>query len=447
MSEGSEKSCKAFAELVSAYLDSHLTEEQSASVEAHLGSCPECARRLEDYRRIRELLHTEKVKCPVDLAGTVMGNLEREHLLTGLDELDRPPASRRIKLLRLTAAAAMIGILAYIAVLAVQLTGTNKRSPLAVDLPATSYHGLASREESRWPGSKGPVPVAEPATPRLSGEPAGPMVARVREKKDQWAMAKSSKSLSSQKPSPALVHQPAESEEPDDALAFSRENRMEKTDLGVFSATCNPAGFPRSLDRQVPMVYRMSVSDLPTWMFLKEQTLQVLTSNRLEPVKEPEGVAPALGSAREFYYQAKKGLDLAPGVRSSQILVQVRPETLNRIYIQLQQVAVDNVTHKIHPELDNLLRGKPVNPALAGLADRTQRNLAQYFSPDNYRSSVSNAAFVTTSVAALKPMAASQSTTATSRPTESVPPVVPMLIDIRLAPQPTTTASAPTTRP
>ncbi|NWG12808.1 MAG: zf-HC2 domain-containing protein [Acidobacteria bacterium] len=53
-----------FKPLLMGYLDSELTELESIRVEQHLEQCAECARELEEFRRLKEVTRNMRVATP-----------------------------------------------------------------------------------------------------------------------------------------------------------------------------------------------------------------------------------------------------------------------------------------------------------------------------------------------------------------------------------------------
>ena len=51
-------------ELISAYHDNHLTEEQKKIIEEHVQECEECRRELEEMGRFEEVMRTMELKNP-----------------------------------------------------------------------------------------------------------------------------------------------------------------------------------------------------------------------------------------------------------------------------------------------------------------------------------------------------------------------------------------------
>lgn len=47
--------CQDHKELMMAYLDNELNEEQRRAFEQHLASCPECAREMEEFSRLKQV--------------------------------------------------------------------------------------------------------------------------------------------------------------------------------------------------------------------------------------------------------------------------------------------------------------------------------------------------------------------------------------------------------
>ena len=81
-------------ELLSAYLDGQVTEDEAREVEAALQRDPDLAAGLAALRGVRDLLgRLPKASAPAGLAERVLAQVERERLLSGPDEHAGPPAS------------------------------------------------------------------------------------------------------------------------------------------------------------------------------------------------------------------------------------------------------------------------------------------------------------------------------------------------------------------
>jgi len=125
MPENNENICDQLAELISAYFDQQLDPDQMQAVEQHLGQCPDCRKKLDDYQKIRDAIASGKVSPPIDLAQTVLAKLEREQLLGGLETFAETPAPRAMKFLRALAAAAVICVVMTGAFLMVKFGGAG----------------------------------------------------------------------------------------------------------------------------------------------------------------------------------------------------------------------------------------------------------------------------------------------------------------------------------
>lgn len=512
------KSCKAFAELISAYVDGQLTESQTAAVEDHLKECPECARQLDQYRLINDLINTEKVNCPVDLTATVMAGLEREQLLTGLDDLAKPPTSFRTWLLRTAAAAAMIGLIVYAGSLVIHFTGSSAKTAdtSRSESPVPAHPVLAHAEKDRIDEHTRPIepprPVVEPAHRLASDEYAKAVIRDVapqsltgpakaprvftgsatEQPKAVTAVTVPTQDMAGRDERPEILSTAAAPvARPAAPLAESKDPGPDRATLataspgssgpaifsvhkslasrvpttGTADRTAGSTGVPKTttrpaeteplsqrvacgLDRQVPLTYTIKVPDLPSWMFVKEQVLDALKENQVPPLTDGREVRRSLDARTEFFYQARKGLDLAPGPRRAETLFVVRPEKFMALYARLQQSGMDNAAQHLHPELQRFLaRGVP-SPALTGLIHETRRNLGLYFekgpSLDFCGGPADTLYTVRTAVADTQPAL-------TSQPAEVR--LLPVLINVELdprlttAPSPTTQTTQPTTQP
>ncbi len=56
----------AFKSLLMGYIDDELTELEAFHIEEHLKECRECAKELEEFRRLKEVTHNMRVSTPDD---------------------------------------------------------------------------------------------------------------------------------------------------------------------------------------------------------------------------------------------------------------------------------------------------------------------------------------------------------------------------------------------
>jgi hypothetical protein len=436
-----DKLCKQYGDLISAYFDGQLTDTQMSQVEKHLRECPLCTLQLDHYRLIRNLITVEKQNSPVDLNATVMANLEREQLLTGLDELAKPPTAIWTRILRTFAAAAMIGLVVYAGSLVVQFAGTPSRPPA---VPLASKHFRADRYSTQDTTKEKvkPTLLAQakeiPVARKSFAAPAGPTKTDLNTKRNAEIP-----------PTQPLVLRPS-STSGEAGQARGQEKREDwagicDTAMDFMSASRPFHARVQSFDAQLPpsRTVHLWAPDLPSWMLLREQLLEILTKNNIPPILDPEHLVPALHNEKEFFYQARKGLDLAPGAACSEIFLVTGPENFRKIHAHLQQSVLDTIRQEWPTELTARLTTQPVTPERAAAELALVRNLEYYFARKGMGAGEQNQPTSTTS----------------SAPSVSGKIILPILIIIEMPPHtpPTTTttttatsqttqASQPTTR-
>ncbi len=74
--------CRNYKDLMMAYLDNEIDDEQRRAFENHLASCPECTRELEEFRKLKKLTDNVTLIEPEDRIwqqywGNVYNRLER----------------------------------------------------------------------------------------------------------------------------------------------------------------------------------------------------------------------------------------------------------------------------------------------------------------------------------------------------------------------------------
>ncbi len=444
----SEKICKQFGDLISAYFDGQLAEAQMNEVENHLRDCPLCARQLEQYRLIKNLINLEKQNSPVDLNATVMANMEREQLLSGLDELAKPPTPAWTRLLRTLAAAAMIGLVVYAGFLVVQYAGNNTRQPAPRQAPEPKFAQNTSKEFYYKGKAKPPLilgtdnSAAIPPSTLAKARKAPSVTAGLPSSTLEPKPVTVEKGLTARKNQPAqpLVLQPFDSTR--DLSQKTDLQKREESYMGSCEDTAEiePRGVAlkrlsgiQSLEARIPpaLKFRLWAPDLPSWMLLKEQLLEILKENNIPNILDPEQVSADLKAGKEFFYQARKGLDLAPGAACSEFLIVVNSEQFQKIHHHLQQSALDTIRQDMQPELKKVLTTQPLSPELAGMEIQTIHNLEHYFGRKVFGTGGLN-----------KPT----TTTAASAPATRTKTLLPILITIEMPPRtPTTTTTAVTT--
>ncbi len=485
-----DKSCKQYAEQVSAWLDGQLSEDQSALVEAHLKDCPICAKQAEEYRILQNLIGAQRHKSPVDLTSTVMAGLEREQLLTGLEELSKPPTSRWVKRLRTLAAAAMIGLVIYAGSMVAQFAGSTSKPPRSTESfrqslaePSTgkTRHKTTRRNITRSPqssrqiainrdnqadisqqhtvrseqlyiGTEGPVELkgshtteAQPRVCVTASATSGPAEPMMSKEGDIGTPLMLPPTL---KPSRPLAIRPSEPLAGIPSVAGGKTVASSATHATSAITDAADTHQSRYLDQQVPLYYRLSVSDLPSWMLVKEQVVEILNRSDIPFAAEPDQAYRSLATVHDFYYQARKGLDLLPGSSTARILVCVAPEKFPLLQSRIQDTMMESVGQDMHPELRKLIKTQTVDPTLGELARSTHRNLRLYFRGQEM--GISSHADQMEKSSATQPMTTTSVTTQTAEKKDWDNITLPFLIEIELNPrQPVSTAttSAPSTQP
>jgi hypothetical protein len=459
--QSSDKLCKQFGDVISAYFDGQLTEAQMTEVENHLRECPLCSRQLEHYRLIRNLINLEKQNSPVDLNATVMAGMEREQLLSGLDELAKPPTPAWTRILRTVAAAAMILLVIYAGSLVVQFAGNNTRQPALRQAPKRTFaENTSGKYESHKPkrplilGTDNSTPVRPSLMARAKEDLVEVKGFRSSTSQSQSGLSDRKNRTAGTQPTQPLVLRPS----------GSTETVLDKLtepvpDISGGVPQIEPPTGPaikkiarlQSLETQIPPELKIQLwaPDLPSWMLLKEQLLEILKESHVPNLLDPEQISSDLNAGKEFFYQARKGLDLAPGTARSELLLLVSPDQFRKIHDHFQLSALETIRQDLRPELKNVLTTQPLSPELVHAGIQTIRNLDNYFSPKE--SALGDLG---------KPASAPATTTATT--TSSGPAtrdkfLLPILIVIEMppcAPPATTTAtttqttqtSQPTTR-
>lgn len=70
--------CEKYPEMISAYIDGELSEEEIAELEAHLISCEDCRSAFEIYRDISQEILNDLEEPPCDFTDKVMSRIEAE---------------------------------------------------------------------------------------------------------------------------------------------------------------------------------------------------------------------------------------------------------------------------------------------------------------------------------------------------------------------------------
>jgi hypothetical protein len=410
----SDHGCKEYAELISAYFDHQLSDAQAKAVEAHLAVCPACARRLKDYTLFHSLMNAEQQESTVDLNSTVMAGVEREELLSGLDLMTKPPTPRWVKVLRALSAAAMIGIIVGTVWLVMQFNETSHKKAI----PAANEPILAMKT------NEPSIPAAplQPQTVLQDRSPIRTQAKSIPQKNNAPISAGSVLGSASAPPAPdqretsiapkemALASAPSMCDQPpikaagtDKPLSATREvvlpnqplvllpsekeieplatQPLEKKLEATVESVKNEPQTAIADAWPIPTVYRLSATDMPSWMLLKEQILTLLDECGLTALQDHGSVGESLASGREFFYVARKGLDLPPGPLRSRILLVVSPKKFLQIYNVLQFSLSDTVGQTLPPELKSLIReGKPT-AHLAEIVSKSNLILREAF-PD-----------------------------------------------------------------
>ncbi|MFA5866166.1 MAG: zf-HC2 domain-containing protein [Phycisphaerae bacterium] len=440
--QSSDKICKPYAELISDYLDGQLIDEQMTLVENHIKECSACAEKLQQYRQIKNLILADKQKAPVDLTATVLANLEREQLLTGLDELAKPTTPFWTKLLKSVAAAAMIGLVVYVGVLIVQFTETTQKPTHIISAPPQSFSARFSGNKKEDLENK--LFADAKTIGKKNKDISSPFL------KDRVDVATTE--IKKNKPAPPLALRPTppgitrfeKQAVSDRLLDFAEIQSAGETPAdGLRSSYSAGYSFERyagkkSLAQQIPLTLNISVADMPTWMLVKEQILEVLNKENVPQIQEPDQVHQALTSHEEFFYQAKKGLDLPPGETSSQILLVVSPEKFRTIQNDLQQSAPESVTQKLHHDLEKILKKPSPTSELSAIFQQTRQNLNNYFVNSEADLAFGKKATTLPAPVQTQPINTKVVTTSSQK---VVSEILPLLINIQLNPKSPTTAT------
>jgi hypothetical protein len=314
-----------------------------------------------------------------------MAGLERDHLLQGLETLSKPPTPRWVKVLRAVSAAAMLALIISAGLIIVHFAGTPKPFvPTGPALPATTQ--LADAEKQKT------APLRE-------------FSSSLRDRENQFVADQSDNTLENDElPSPHETKHPffAKSSVSADAAkkkegvgVLSSESFADKVQSSRMKAPLSLRPSPVHFDESagagvagrnlgdlawpVELVYELSSSDLPGWMLLKEQVIIALMENHIPVLSESYQVADDLKNNDEFFYLAKKGLDLPPGSRSAQILLVTQPEKFSKIHASLQQAMTDTTRQTLSPDLENYLRSRLVTASLAGHVQSSFASLDRIF--------------------------------------------------------------------
>jgi hypothetical protein len=349
--QSSDKTCKEFSELISAWFDNQLTENQSAEVEQHIKICPLCSEQVAHYQAIRNYLSTHKEKCPRDLPSTVMSTLERDQLLSDLDLSTRHPTPRWIKFTRIIAAAAMIAIVAtagFYVFRSNETTSMEKHIVFQQKLKTNVDRSLNDYEKpSKIKRSRG---LSEDLAKKSSDR------TELDKKEINLGLAIAKESIIQNQPTPAG---------PPMTSAPSAE---------IFVT----AKHQRFLDQLAALTCTVAVYDIPTRMLVREQILELLTRNNFSAIKEHYEVYSAINNKKDFYYLAQKGLDLSPANDRCVILIQSTPEKLGRLLQQIEQLSYEKISRNYHPELKGLMTKAEIK-GLTPPVMKTQSDLTAYF--------------------------------------------------------------------
>jgi hypothetical protein len=461
-----DKSCEEFAELISAYFDDRLSETQAKAVESHLASCPACARRLEDYKLLRNLMNADLRENPIDLNSAVMANLEREQLLEGLELVTKPPVSRLVKLMRAVSVAAMLGLIVGTVVLVMHFN-TNNSHPTPATMEIAHKPMAEPKSETETPPAELPAiaKVRTQSTPKAdttdSQLAVGPIWSEDRSDVKSIKVVETSKSTAvmtlAKRNAVPLPETTQESIQPNQPLTLRPTTTAEVKSQPRVKMN---EGF--DLAWPIPLVYRLSTSDVPTRMLLKEQILIIMKENDVPAIYEPFRVGQALDEGREFFYVAKKGLDLPPGSASSQILLVTTPEKFSWIYSLLQFAVSEGVSQLLPADLEAFTQSQVISASLADMAGRSNDMLKRAFGSGDVLETLPTmpattsmairamhpASLVTSSrfAPATQPMA-TQTAPATQPTIELKTLPVLIVIDIKTTPATSMPATAPTSQP
>jgi len=176
-------SCQQVEKHLSAYLDGEVKEQLRALIDKHLADCEACNEKLAQWKRIQEAMRSARpVSPPVDLAEQVLAQWERDHLLGGMEKLAAQPRPMVARLIRLTAAAAMLTVVLSAGYLTYYLTHRTKPSAakLAMDSPVRPAPPVQKDRLSAPQAKPAPsdtekltIPPAQAESPQLPQPAAG----------------------------------------------------------------------------------------------------------------------------------------------------------------------------------------------------------------------------------------------------------------------------------
>jgi len=139
--------CEGIKELLSAYLDGELTEEESGTVRAHLERCPDCRREIEQFRKVSALYRDlDDPEPPADLEKRVLAEVGRMRMMrvpvrTRFFFFPKPLLALAATVLVVCGAAAIAGLLIPTRE-PMRLAKTDVEDELPTALPVEQRKGL-----------------------------------------------------------------------------------------------------------------------------------------------------------------------------------------------------------------------------------------------------------------------------------------------------------------
>ena len=392
--------CMQWAELISAYIDGQLDEEQTDELEKHLQQCKVSKARFEQYNRIKEMMASDRHTCPADIASMVMANAERNNLLDGLDLLARPASPLWVKFLKVASAAAMIGLAVSTIFVVTHFTAREKSYNVNV-LPPPPRHKAPSilyRKAHRNTFSEN-LPQKKFATEQ-----------------------------------PQLLQQQSKLKE---AKKIFKSPVAKLAVRPTYKSYDFTGSSPKSLTKIVP--WKIAIcADMPVLMLIKEQLTEFLVSEKILPIERLE-VEKTIRHKRSWFYSAKY-YEISDDSHYAEILILARSDKVRKIYAELLAEQMDNAKLTMSKPLENFLKSKhnEDNKILADYGNIIDK-IADYFSLG-----LSPRARVTTTSVATSSAVTTTQAQATTRNTNAQ--LIPILIVLQKE-RHIITATTQTTKP
>ncbi len=367
--------CLQWAEFISAYIDGQLDDKQVDRLEEHLKQCRHCSAILEQYLQIKELLAADRHECPADIASLVLANIERENLLGGLDSLVKPSSPLWVRLLKITAAAAMIALAISTIFIVMRFTNTEKHSAkLPYILPKHKSHvniafkkkqdtSSEMRDYSKTSGlptqsksvSKNPI-LAENSV--INNKKRFSSAAEAQQ--DILKASKKQNYSSSSVVMKGLALMPAEEIKRTSQTVATKERKAE------------------SLAQIVPWKIIIT-ADTPMLMLIKEQLTDLLLSEGISQIQEAE-ITEAIYNDKDVFYPLQY-YEVVDSGHYAEFFVFADIDKIKTIYSYLTEEQVDNSEIKAIPPLSKLLNKEDtrIREYLA-ISDNIIHKIAEHFS-------------------------------------------------------------------